>query len=508
MNTIKVLKDKIDFNVIDKNELKASFQLYSIMMDTPPGFNFLSCPEIENNKFELIVHDRFCNISEKILKATLPILYLRQFGKNCCDCHGFIYFLFTGELPNNYPTDEFPRSCLTFRYSIQENEIKFGDFVTFYSTKKYNNEYNSHSAIFIGKDSFNNNLYFGKLGYNGSFFAMTRKDIELYLNYTENPVIIEKIDKMLLSNDEYISLNINNINEKWFNIKIVEKKFNEREKIRNDNSHIKKEIINHHKNYYKEINFKIINWNANYWKGINLIRISKNKINLNVLMGKSKIIQIETYDIQILQKNYNGTIIGYKTLSEELENNYCELYVNNYKCEISQNFLKAIFPFTYFYFNDKSKKYRQFLDSYSFFYYLYTGKIPELDQNNSYNFEYIFKSINENEIILNDIILFQSMESIDDQFNFHISIYIGKDENGNNLYLGKIGKIGPFYAFTIDNIKLYLNGRIDKEVFIEKILYIKDKNLNNIDINFDNINPEWFKLNIIKKITKTFIFQK
>ena len=104
--------------------------------------------------------------------------------------------------------------------------------------------------------------------------------------------LIEKIDKMLLSNDEYISLNINNINEKWFNIKIVEKKFNEREKIRNDNSHIKKEIINHHKNYYKEINFKIINWNANYWKGINLIRISKNKINLNVLMGKSKIIQI------------------------------------------------------------------------------------------------------------------------------------------------------------------------------------------------------------------------
>ena len=38
------------------------------------------------------------------------------------------------------------------------------------------------------------------------------------------------------------------------NIKIVEKKFNEREKIRNDSSHIKKEIANHHKNYNKEIN--------------------------------------------------------------------------------------------------------------------------------------------------------------------------------------------------------------------------------------------------------------
>ena len=60
------------------------------------------------------------------------------------------------------------------------------------------------------------------------------------------------------------------------------------------------------------------------------------------------------------------------------------------------------------------------------------------------------------------------MESIDDHLILYILFFIGKDANGNNLYLGKIGKIGPFFAFTMDNIKLYLNGRTDKEVLLRR----------------------------------------
>lgn len=170
-------------------------------------------------------------------------------------------------------------------------------------------------------------------------------------------------------------------------------------------------------------------------------------------------------DIRTFVKTYNFSQVS----------NF-ELWLHGRKVNLNQFILKAwILSLQY----DQETH-----DCHGFIYYLISGKIPIISHDIHSPYEsHVYVIVTD--LFEGDILLLSSKNG-----NTHSAIYIGKDKNGSDCYLGKFGSLGAIAVSNHENTVKYLGNEFKTFGYLALENIVDVINFPSIKISLSNIKKD------------------